>query len=85
MNVDKKFDIFKARLKEIGTTLLKFNFLPLIIYCCCILHKILVASKDWILDQIAIHFHFSPIDNKNLLRNFFYFFIIKFAFKMPTT
>ena len=53
MSVERGFGILKSRFKEIGTkSSLKLDFLPTIVHCCCVLHNILLASKDRTLDQI---------------------------------
>ena len=53
MSVERGFGILKSRFKEIGTkSSLKLDFLPTVVHCCCVLHNILLASKDRTLDQI---------------------------------
>lgn len=53
MCVERGFGILKARFKEIGSkSALKLNFLPTVVHSCCVLHNILLASKDRTLDQI---------------------------------
>jgi hypothetical protein len=53
MCVERGFGILKARFKEIGgKSSLKLNFLPTVVHACCVLHNILLASKDRTLDQI---------------------------------
>ena len=53
MCVERGFGILKARFKEIGLkSALKLNFLPTVVHSCCVLHNILLASKDRTLDQI---------------------------------
>ena len=55
MSVERGFGILKARFKEIGTkTSMKLDLLPTVVHACCILHNILLASKDRTLDQILI-------------------------------
>jgi hypothetical protein len=55
MSVERGFGILKARFKEVGTkTSLKLDFLPTVVHACCILHNVLLASKDRTLDQILI-------------------------------
>ena len=55
MSVERGFGILKARFKEIGTkTSMKLEFLPTVVHACCVLHNILLASKDRTLDQILI-------------------------------
>ena len=68
MSVERGFGILKARFKEIGSkSLLKLNFLPTVVHC-CILHNILLASKDRTLDQILIDCHLPPMDETNITR-----------------
>ena len=63
MSVERAFGILKARFKEIGTkSSMKLEFLPTIVHSCCILHNILLASKDRTLDQILIDCHLPPMD-----------------------
>ena len=63
MSVERAFGILKARFKEIGTkSSMKLEFLPTVVHCCCILHNILLASKDRTLDQILIDCHLPPMD-----------------------
>ena len=63
MSIERGFGILKARFKEIGTkTSLKLDFLPIVVQCCCILHNILLASKDRTLDQILADCHLPPMD-----------------------
>ena len=51
MCVERGFGILKARFKELGTkTSLKLEFLPTVVHSCCVLHNILLASKDRTLD-----------------------------------
>lgn len=58
MCVERGFGILKSRFKEIGTkSSLKLDFLPIVVHCCCVLHNILLASKDRTLDQILIDCH----------------------------
>ena len=53
MSVERGFGILKSRFKEIGTkSSLKLDFLLTVVHCCCVLHNILLASKDRTLDQI---------------------------------
>ena len=67
MSVERGFDILKARFKEIGTkSSLKLNFLPTVVHSCCVLHNILLASKDRTLDQILIDCHLPPMDDNEL-------------------
>lgn len=67
MNVERAYGIFKARFKEIGTkSSLKLEFLPTVVHCCCVLHNILLASKDRTLDQILEDCHLPPMDNNDL-------------------
>ena len=63
MSVERGFGILKARFKEIGTkSCLKLDFLPTVVHCCCVLHNILLASKDRTLDQILIECHLPAMD-----------------------
>lgn len=64
MSVERGFGILKARFKEIGTkSSLKLDFIPTVVHSCCVLHNILLASKDRTLDQILIDCHLPPIDD----------------------
>ena len=64
MSVERAFGILKARFKEIGTkSSLKLEFLPTVVHSCCILHNILLASKDRTLDQILSDYHLPPMDD----------------------
>ena len=64
MSVERGFGILKARFKEIGTkSSLKLDFLPTVVHCCCILHNILLASKDRTLDQILADCDLAPMDD----------------------
>ena len=66
MSVERRFGILKARFKEIGgKTSLKLDFVPTIVHTCCVLHNILLASKDRTLDQILEECHLPPIDEDN--------------------
>ena len=66
MSVERAFGILKARFKEIGTkSSLKLDFLPTVVHSCCVLHNILLASKDRTLDQILADCHLPPIDDNN--------------------
>ena len=63
MSVERGFGILKARFKEIGTkTSLKLDFLPTVVHACCILHNILLASKDRTLTEILEDCHLPPMD-----------------------
>ena len=69
MSVERGFGILKARFKEIGTkSSLKLEFLPTVVHCCCVLHNILLASKDRTLDQILVDCHLPAMDENDLLR-----------------
>ena len=69
MSVERGFGILKARFKEIGTkSALKLDFLPTVVHSCCILHNILLASKDRTLDQILIDCHLPPMDDNDGVR-----------------
>lgn len=35
----------------------------MVVHCCCVLHNILLASKDRTLDQILIECHLPPMDD----------------------
>jgi hypothetical protein len=64
MSVERGFGILKARFKEIGTkSSLKLDFLPTVVHACCVLHNILLASKDRTLDQILIDCHLPAMDD----------------------
>lgn len=65
MSVERGFGILKARFKEIGTrSSLKLDFMPTVIHCCCILHNILLASKDRTLEQILEDCNLPPMDGE---------------------
>ena len=67
MCVERGFGILKARFKEISTkSSLKLDFLPTVVHCCCVLHNILLASKDRTLDQILIDCHLPAMDDNIL-------------------
>ena len=69
MSVERGFGILKARFKEIDMkTSLKLDFLPTVVHSCCILHNILLASKDRTLDQILIDCHLPPMDDNDGVR-----------------
>ena len=64
MSVERGFGILKARFKEIDTkSSLKLDFLPTVVHSCCVLHNILLASKDRTLDQILLECHLPPMDD----------------------
>ena len=64
MSVERGFGILKSRFKEIGTkSSLKLDFLPTVVHCCCVLHNILLASKDRTLDQILVDCNLPPMDD----------------------
>ena len=66
MSVERGFRILKSRFKEIGTkSSLKLDFLPTVVHC-CVLHNILLASKDRTLDQILIDCDLPPMDNTDV-------------------
>ena len=66
MSVERGFGILKARFKEIGTkSSLKLDFLPVVVHTCCVLHNILLASKDRTLDQILVDCNLPPMDDPN--------------------
>ena len=63
MSVERGFGILKARFKEIRSkTSMKLEFLPTVVHACCILHNILLASKDRTLDQILIDCNLPAMD-----------------------
>ena len=65
MSVERGFGILKARFKEIGTkSSLKLDFMPTVIHCCCVLHNILLASKDRTLEQILEDCNLPPMDGE---------------------
>ena len=67
MSVERAFGILKSRFKEIGTkSSLKLDFLPTVVHSCCILHNILLASKDMTLDQILIDCHLPLMDDSDI-------------------
>ena len=67
MSVERGFGILKSRFREIGTkSSLKLDFLPTVVHCCCVLHNILLASKDRTLDQILIDCNLPPMDVNEL-------------------
>ena len=66
MSVERAFGILKARFKEIGTkSSLKLDFLPTVVHSCCVLHNILLASKDRTLDQILADCDLPPMDDNS--------------------
>jgi hypothetical protein len=47
MSIERVFGILKARFKEIGgKSSLKLDFMPTVVHICCVLHNILLSSKD---------------------------------------
>ena len=69
MSVERGFGILKARFKEIGSkSSLRLDFLPTVVHACCVLHNILLASKDRTLEQILVDCHLPAMDDNNLLR-----------------
>ena len=69
MCVERAFGILKARFKEIGgKSSLKLDFLPTVVHACCVLHNVLLASKDMTLDQILADCHLPTMDALDLLR-----------------
>ena len=67
MSVERGFRILKARFREICTkSTLKLDFLPTVVHCCCVLHNILLASKDRTLDQILVDCNLPAMDDENL-------------------
>ena len=68
MSVERGFGILKARFKEIGTkSSLKLDFLSTVVHTYCVLHNILLASKDRTLDQILIECNLSPMDQPDCI------------------
>ena len=64
MSVERAFGILKSRFKEIGTkSSLKLDFLPTVVHSCCVLHNILLSSKDRTLDQILVDCNLPPMDD----------------------
>ena len=69
MCVERAFGILKARFKEIGgKSSLKLDFLPTVVHACCVMHNILLASKDRTLDQILADCHLPTMEASELLR-----------------
>ena len=69
MSVERGFGILKSRFKEIGTkSSLKLGFLPTVVHACCVLHNILLASKDRTLDQILVECNLSAMDDVDQTR-----------------
>jgi hypothetical protein len=69
MSVERGFGILKARFKEIGTkSSLKLDFLPTVVHTCCVLHNILLASKDRTLDQILADCQLPAMDDTDQAR-----------------
>ena len=69
MSVERSFGILKARLKEIGgKSSLELDFMPTVVHSCCVLHNIMLASKDRTLDQILAECHLSPLDVDDMSR-----------------
>lgn len=69
MCVERGFGLLKARFKEIGTkTALKLNFVPTVVHSCCVLHNILLASKDRTLDQILRDCELPPMEDNDTAR-----------------
>ena len=63
ISVEKGFGILKARFKEIGgKSSLKLDFVPTVVHTCCVLHNILLASKDRTLVHILEDCHLLPMD-----------------------
>ena len=64
MCVERAFGILKARFKEIGTkSALKLDFVPTVVHTCCVLHNVLLASKDRTLDQILRDCHLPTMED----------------------
>ena len=69
MCVERGFGILKARFKEIGTkSALKLDFVPTVVHSCCVLHNILLASKDRTLDQILRECELPPMEDNGTPR-----------------
>ena len=69
MSVERGFGILKSRFKEIGgKSSLKLDFMPTVVHTCCVLHNILLASKDRTLDQILAECHLPPMDAEDMPR-----------------
>lgn len=69
MSVERGFGILKARFKEIGSkTSLCLEFLPTVVHSCCILHNVLLASKDRTLAQILQDCHLPGLDVNDAAR-----------------
>ena len=69
MSVERTFGILKARFKEIGgKSSLKLDFVPTVVHTCCVLHNILLASKDRTLDHILEECHLPSMDEDSSLR-----------------
>ena len=69
MSVERGFGILKARFKEIGTkSSMKLDFLPTVVHVCCVLHNILLASKDRTLDEILVDCDMPPMDSNETRR-----------------
>ena len=69
MCVERGFGILKARFKEIGTkSALKLEFVPTVVHTCCVLHNMLLASKDRTLDQILLECQLPPMEDNTAPR-----------------
>ena len=67
MSIERGFGILKARFKEIGgKSSLKLDFMPTVVHTCCVMHNILLSSKDLTLDQILEDCNLAPMDTDNL-------------------
>ena len=67
--MERGFGILKARFKEIGTkSSLKLEFLPTVVHTCCVLHNILLASKDRTLDEILVDCDMPTTDSYDATR-----------------
>ena len=70
MCVERAFGILKARFKEIGTkSALKLDFVPTVVHACCVLHNVLLASKDRTLDQILRDCHLPTMEDIDIPRH----------------
>jgi hypothetical protein len=66
MSIERGFGILKARFKEIGgKSSLKLDFMPTVVHTCCVLHNMLLSSKDRTLDQILEECNLPPMDSED--------------------
>jgi hypothetical protein len=67
MSIERAFGILKARFKEIGgKSSLRLEFKPTVVHTCCVLHNMLLSSKDRTLDQILEDCNLPPMDTEDL-------------------